>query len=132
MAIADLKYSDVTQKIIGCAFTVHNKLGNGFQEVVYQRALAVEMDKAGLKFSREEEIPIYYDDQEVGARRVDFIVEQNVMLELKALTELDKIHLAQSLNYLEAFRLDTGLLINFGSPSLEFKRLICSKSLLKK
>ena len=127
MAIANFKYSDITQKIIGCAFNVHNKLGSGFQEVIYQRALAAEMDKAGLKYSREEEIPIYYDDQNIGTRRVDFVVEQNVILELKAVAELEKVHLAQSLNYLEAFKFETGLLINFGAKSLEFKRLISKK-----
>ena len=111
---------------------MHNKLGNGFQEVIYQRALAFEMDKAGLNFSREEEVPIYYDEQEIGLRRVDFIVEQNIMLELKAITQMDDVHLAQALNYLEAFKLDTGLLINFGAPSLELKRLISKKSLFKR
>jgi len=127
MSIANFKYSDITQKIIGCAFNVHNKLGSGFQEVIYQRALATEMDKAGLNFSREEEIPIYYDDQNIGTRRVDFVIEQHVMLELKAITQLENVHLAQALNYLEAFKLETGLLINFGAKSLEFKRLISKK-----
>ena len=132
MSIADLKYSDVTQKIIGCAFSVHNKLGSGFQEVVYQRALAVEMGRAGLNFSREEEVQIYYDKEEIGSRRADFIVGQHVMLELKAVSKMDEVHFAQALNYLEAFRLDTGLLINFGAISLEFKRLISKKALIKK
>jgi GxxExxY protein len=96
-------------------------------EVIYQRALAIEMDKAGLVFSREHEMPIYYDEQEIGIRRADFIVEQNIMVELKAVAELDDIHLNQAINYLEAFKLETGLLINFGSPSLKFKRLINNK-----
>ena len=127
MSIDDLKHSDITQKVIGCAFKVHNKLGNGFMEIVYQRALAIEMEKVGLNFSREPEIPIYYDGEEIGIRRVDFIIEKNVILELKAVSNLDETHLAQSLNYLEAFNFDTGLIINFGAPSLNFKRLINSK-----
>ena len=102
---------------------VHATLGNGFQEVIYQRAMAIEMSKQGLDFSREQEIPIYYDGIEIGARRVDFLVANRVLVELKAVIRLEDVHLAQGLNYLEAFRLPTGLLINFGARSLEFKRL---------
>ena len=128
MGISDLKYSDITGKIIGCAFNVYNKLGSGYMEVIYQRALALEMRKADLIFTREHEMPVFYDEQEVGIRRADFIVEHNIMVELKAVTELNDIHLNQALNYLKAFKLDIGLLINFGSSSLQFKRLIYSKS----
>jgi len=120
----DYKYSDLTGRIIGCAMKVHSTLGNGFQEVVYQRCLAIEMEKQGLNFQREMEMPIYYDGIEVGTRRVDFLVENKIMVELKAITELEKVHLAQALNYLEAYRLDIGLLINFGGTRLTFKRLI--------
>jgi GxxExxY protein len=107
---------------IGFAMKVHATLGNGFQEVIYQRALAIEMYKANLNFARELEIPIFYDGQEIGNRRVDFLVEQQVMVELKAIVALE-VHLAQGLNYLVAYKLEKGLLINFGSRSLEVKRL---------
>jgi GxxExxY protein len=114
---------ELTDKIIGCAMKVYNTLGNGFQEVIYQRCLAIEMDKQELNYIREQEIPIYYEEIEVGKRRVDFLVEEQVMVELKALTKLEDVHLAQGLNYLTAYQLDKGLLINFGGRSLEFKRL---------
>ena len=126
------KYSDITGKIIGCAMKVHNTLGNGFQEVIYQRCLAIEMEKQGLGSEREMEMPIFYEDIEVGTRRVDFMVEGKVLVELKAVHQLDNIHLAQGLNYLEAFNLEIGLLLNFGSTKLEFKRLINEKKLKKK
>lgn len=113
----------LTHAIIGCAMRVHSTLGNGFQEVIYQRALAIEMEKQGLMFSREQEMSIFYDGIDIGTRRVDFLVEGRVLVELKALIRLEDVHLAQALNYLEAFRLPVGLLINFGARSLEFKRL---------
>ncbi|WP_114784554.1 GxxExxY protein [Botryobacter ruber] len=114
---------DLTYKIIGCAMKVHAALGNGFQEVIYQRAMAIEMGKANLAFAREQEMPIYYDQVEIGSRRVDFLVENEILVELKALTKLDDVHLAQGLNYLVAYKLDKGLLLNFGARSLEVKRL---------
>lgn len=114
---------DLTFKIIGCAMKVHTTLGNGFQEVIYQRALGIEMRKINLNFSRELEMPIYYDGEEIGTRRVDFLVENEVLVELKALTSVEDVHLAQGLNYLVAYKLDKGLLINFGAKSLEVKRL---------
>jgi len=117
------KYSELTGKIIGCAMKVHSTLGNGFQEVVYQRALAVEMEKQRLVFARELEMTIYYDSVEVGTRRADFLVQDTVMLELKAICQLEDIHLAQALNYLEAYKLEIGLLINFGSRHIEIKRI---------
>ena len=113
----------LTYKIIGCAMKVHNTLGNGFQEVIYQRCLAIELANQGLDFAREQEIPIYYEGIEVGTRRVDFLVEDQVMVELKAVSQLEDVHLAQGLNYLTAYQLEKGLLINFGGRSLEFKRL---------
>jgi GxxExxY protein len=113
----------LTFKIIGCAMKVHSTLGNGFQEVIYQRALAIEIRKAGLSFARELEMKIYYDEEEIGTRRVDFLVENEVMVELKALTVMEDVHLAQGLNYLVAYKMDKGLLINFGARSLEVKRL---------
>ena len=122
----EYKYSDITSKVIGCAMKVHTALGNGFQEVIYQRALDIEMRKAGLVFARELEMPIFYDNQEIGTRRVDFFVENKVMVELKAITQLEKVHLAQALNYLEAYKMEIGLLINFGDTSLKFHRVIKS------
>ncbi|MEO6668908.1 MAG: GxxExxY protein [Ferruginibacter sp.] len=121
------KYSDLTGKIIGCAMKVHSELGNGFQEVIYQRSLTLEMKKQGLAFNREMEMIIYYCGEEVGNRRVDFLVENKIMVELKAVAKLEDVHLSQALNYLEAYKLDTGLLINFGSKSLEFKRVTNEK-----
>ncbi|MDP6340115.1 MAG: GxxExxY protein [Candidatus Marinimicrobia bacterium] len=124
---SDYKYSDITEKIIGCAMKVHSYLGNGFQEVIYQRCLAIEFANAGLEFSRELEMPLFYYDKEVGTRRADFIVEGIVLVELKAITKLDEVHKAQILNYLKAYKLEVGLLINFGEKSLEFKRFVLSK-----
>lgn len=117
------KYSDLTSKIIGCAMTVHRELGNGFQEVIYQRALEIEMADSGIDFSREYEMPVYYKSQQIGTRRVDFLVEEIVSVELKAIIQLEDVHLAQAINYLEAYDLEVGLLINFGARSLQFKRL---------
>jgi GxxExxY protein len=114
---------DLTYKIIGCAMKVHATLGNGFQEVIYQRALNIEMYKAGLSFTRELEVSIFYEGEEIGTRRVDFLVENSIMVELKALVKMEDVHLAQGLNYLVAYKLDKGLLINFGARSLEVKRL---------
>ena len=117
------KYSELTSKIIGCAMKMHSALGNGFQEVIYQRAMAIEMADEGIGYSREHEMPVYYKGQQVGTRRVDFLVEGIVSLELKAVIQLEDVHLAQAINYLEAYDLEIGLLINFGSRSLQFKRV---------
>lgn len=129
----ELKYKDITEKIIGASFEVHKFLGNGFQEVIYQRALAYEFRKAGLAFEREIEQDIYYKELEepIGTRRADFVVEGKVLVELKAIIQLEDVHLAQALNYLKAYKLEIGLLINFGSKSLEFKRLILSPKSVK-
>lgn len=118
-----MKHEDLTHKIIGCAMKVHNTLGNGFQEVIYQRAMAIEMEKQGLGFKREMEMTIFYEGIDIGTRRVDFFVEDFVMVELKALIKLEDVHLAQAMNYCQAYNLPIGLLINFGSKSLEFKRV---------
>lgn len=121
-----LKYKDITEKIIGASFEVHKFLGNGFQEVIYQRALAWELAQAGLSYAREIEQDIFYKEltEPIGKRRADFVVEGKVLVELKAVIELEDVHLAQVLNYLKAYRLEVGLLINFGSKSLTFKRLV--------
>ena len=116
-------YEDLTKKIIGCAMEVHKRLGNGFQEVIYQRALEIEMKLAGLVFVREMEMPIFYREYEIGTRRVDFFVVEKIMVELKAIIKLEDVHLSQAMNYLEAYKMEIGLLINFGSKSLEFKRV---------
>ncbi len=121
------KYSELTAKIIGCAMEVHKILGNGFQEVIYQRALAIEMEMQGVRFQREFEIPIFYKDHPLGTRRADFFVEEKVMVELKALIKMEDDHLAQAINYLEAYKMEVGLLINFGSKSLQFKRVMNTK-----
>jgi len=118
-----MKYEDLTRKIIGCAMKVHSTLGNGFQEVIYQRAMCIEMDKLSLSFQREMEMTIYYEGIDIGTRRVDFFVEEVKMVELKALIKLEDVHLAQAMNYCQAYNLPIGLLINFGSKSLEFKRV---------
>ena len=121
-----MKYADITEKIIGAAFEVHKFLGNGFQEVIYQRALAYELRRAGLDFAREIEQDIFYKDlpEPIGTRRADFVVEGKVLVELKAVIQLEDVHWAQMLNYLKAYRLEVGLLINFGSKSMTFKRLV--------
>ncbi|MBX9850764.1 MAG: GxxExxY protein [Cytophagaceae bacterium] len=116
--------SDLTGKIIGCAMEVHRHMGNGFQEVIYQRAMEIEMQTIGLEFSREHEMEIFYKGENIGTRRVDFFVEGKIMVELKAIVQLEDVHLAQAINYLEAYGLKIGLLINFGNTSLQFKRVM--------
>ncbi|TRV44603.1 MAG: GxxExxY protein [Microcystis panniformis Mp_MB_F_20051200_S9] len=119
--------SELTGKIIGCAMEVHRTLGNGFQEKIYQRALAIEMTYQGLSFSQEHEMNIIYKGTHIGTRRVDFFVEGRIMVEIKAVIKLEDVHLAQAINYIEIYRLPIGLLINFGSRSLEFKRVMKPK-----
>lgn len=121
------KHSEITSKIIGCAMEVHRRLGNGFQEVIYQRALAIEMLMAGIQIQREFEMPIFYREKQIGTRRVDFLIEDIVCVELKAIIKLEDVHLAQAINYLEAYNIEIGLLINFGEKSLNFKRLTNKK-----
>lgn len=119
----EYKYSELTSRIIKCSMTVHSALGNGFQEVIYQRALEIEMRDSGLEFKREFKMPIFYKDHHIGTRRVDFLVEGVISVELKAVSKLDDGNFAQAINYLEAYNLEIGLLINFGETSLIFKRL---------
>ncbi len=113
----------LTHKIIGCAMQVHRTLGNGFQELIYQRALSIELNHEGLSHVREQEMEIFYRDEQIGTRRVDFLVEGKVMVEIKALEKLLPVHKAQAINYLETYNLANGLLINFGGTSLDFKRV---------
>ena len=126
----DYKYKEITESIIGASMKVHSALGNGFQEVIYQRALQIEMEDLGIKFRREFEMPIYYKEKEIGLRRVDFFVEDKIMVELKAIIQLENVHLAQAKNYLEAYNVQVGLLINSGSIILQFKRLENQKFIL--
>ncbi len=118
-----MEHEELTRKIIGCAMQVHTTLGNGFQERIYAEALQIEMAMAGLHFEREMEMPIYYRDHQIGTRRVDFFVEGCVMVEIKAVIELLDVHLAQAINYCEAYKMRIGLLINFGSRKMTFKRV---------
>ena len=118
-----MQLEEITYKINGCAMKVHNNLGNGFQEVVYQRALAIEMQLQNINFIREQEMPLQYKGYDVGTRRVDFFVEEKIMVEIKAIINLEDVHLAQAMNYVEAYNLEIGLLINFGAKSLQFKRV---------
>ena len=119
----EYKYSELTGRIIACAMEVHKILGNGFQEVIYQRALAYEMELQGISFAREFEMPVFYKKLLMGNRRVDFLVEGKISVEIKALIKMEPVSLAQGINDLEAYNLEIGLLINFGSPSLDFHRL---------
>jgi GxxExxY protein len=122
-----MEKDELTYKIIGCAMKVHNTMGPGFQEVIYQRCLAIEFEKEGLVFQREQEQTVYYKDIEVGTRRADFIVEGKIVVELKALVNLEDVHLAQAKNYTVAYDFPFGLLINFGSQSMQHKLLFNPK-----
>ena len=123
----NITIDEITYKINGCAMKVHNILGNGFQEVIYQRCLAIEMERAGLSFGREIEQIIYYEGIEVGTRRADFVVEEQAIVELKDLINLEDVHLAQTKNYVIAYDFPVGLLINFGATSLKFKKIFNKK-----
>ena len=125
----DYPESELTGKIIGCAMEVHKHLGNGFQEIVYQRALSIELYLQGISHEREKEMPLKYKGNDIGTRRVDFFVAEKIMVEIKAVIKLEDVHLAQAINYLEAYHMEIGLLINFGSSSLQFKRVMKPKKL---
>ena len=123
----EYKYSELTGKIIGCAMEVHYALGNAClpqgstarrQEVIYQRALEYEMELQKIDFAREFEMPVFYKEKQVGSRRADFLVQNKISVEIKALTKLESVHLAQGINYLEAYNLEVGLLINFGNTKI--------------
>jgi GxxExxY protein len=124
--------NELTHKIIGCAMEVHNTLGNGFQEVIYQRALVIEFSLQNLSFARELEMDLQYKSEHIGTRRVDFFVEDRVMVEIKAIEKLEGTHKAQAINYCEAYNIADGLLINFGAQSLQFHRVYNNKELKKK
>jgi len=125
--MTEYKFGEITEKIIGASFRVHGTLGNGFQEVIYQRALELELRIIPLNYLREFKMPIYYLDHQIGTRRVDFLVEEKISVELKAIINLEDVHIAQAMNYLETYNLEIGLLINFGSKRLQFHRLTNKK-----
>lgn len=118
-----MQLEEITYKVIGCSMKIHNTLGNGFQEVIYQRCLAIELERVGLSFAREKEQAIYYQGIHVGKRRADFVVEDQVIVELKAVINLENVHLAQAKNYVVAYEFPVGLLINFGATSLQYKKV---------
>jgi GxxExxY protein len=126
-----MQKDELTFTIIGCAMKVHNTLGNGFQEVIYQRCLAIELANAGLGFTREQEHTIFYNGIDVGTRRADFIIENRISVELKAIIKLEDVHLAQAKNYTVAYDFPLGLLINFGSQSLQHKLIFNPKYNIK-
>ncbi len=126
----NIDINSLTHKIIGCAMEVHKALENGFQEVIYQRALAIELTEQGLSYEREKEMSLFYKGHNIGTRRVDFFVEELVMVEIKAIEKLEGVHKAQAINYCEAYNIANGLLINFGSQSLDFKR-VYNKNLVR-
>ncbi|MBO9659173.1 MAG: GxxExxY protein [Chitinophagaceae bacterium] len=125
--MTSFKYGDITEKIIGAAFRVHAELKNGYQEVIHQRALTIEFAEIGLQFNREFEMPIFYKGKRIGTRRVDFFVCRLISVEIKAVAKLLPEHITQTLNYLEAYNIEVGLLINFGSNSLDVHRLTNKK-----
>jgi GxxExxY protein len=123
-----MEKDSLTYTIIGCSMQVHNFLGNGFQEIIYQRSLAIELCEAGINFEREVEQPVYYKEQKVGTRRADFIIEDKLVIELKAIINLENVHLAQTKNYLAGYGFKRGLLINFGATSLQYKLVFNSNT----
>ena len=120
---SSILHKDLTRSIIGCAMQVHSTLKNECQEVIYQRALAIEFQLNDLRFEREREMEIYYREKLIGTRRVDFFVENSIVVEIKAVAKLEDVHLAQAMNYLEYYKIPMGILLNFGGRSLEFKRV---------
>jgi GxxExxY protein len=124
----EYKYSETTGKIIGCSMKVHQRMRTGYQELIYHRCLVIEFKKENIVFQDEVELPIFYEGIEVGKRRVDFLIDKKVVLEIKAVSELNDTHFAQALNYLEGLNLEIGLLLNFGAKSLEIKRIINNKA----
>jgi GxxExxY protein len=124
MVKQEYKYSDITEKIIGCAMKAHSWFGPGFPEIIYQRSLLIELERAGLKCKAEVEKDIFYGEVFVGKRRLDIIVEENILLELKAIAELDNSCYNRIINYLRVFKIEVGLLLNFGTPGLQFKRFV--------
>ena len=126
--LVDVRFNDLTRKIIGCAMSVHRELGSGFPEIIYQRGLAVELKQEGLAFQSEVHLPVFYKSNNIGSRRADFLVEGQVLIELKAIAELVDSNYAQVVNYLKAYKLEVALLLNFGEASLRHRRLLHNPS----
>jgi GxxExxY protein len=126
--MSDLLYKDITEKVIGCAMKVHSYFGIGFPEMIYKRAVMIELKKAGLSFKSEVERDINYDQQLIAKRRLDLIVEDKILVELKAISETTNKDFAQVINYLNVFQIEVGLLLNFGQPSLQYKRFVSSRN----
>jgi GxxExxY protein len=122
-----MEINELTHRVIGCAMEVHNNIGNGFQEIIYQRSLAIEFSLKGITFEQEKEMYVLYKGEQVGCGRVDFFIENCLMLEIKAIDKIEDIHKNQAINYLEVYNIADGVLINFGSSSLEFKRVYNKK-----
>ncbi|NNE26158.1 MAG: GxxExxY protein [Saprospiraceae bacterium] len=122
-----MTFDDLTYKVNGLAMKIHRFLGNGFQEVIYQRCLAIELHRNNIDFLREKEQDIYYDGILVGTRRADFVIQNDIIVELKAVINLEDVHLAQAKNYVKAYDKQIGLLINFGAPSLQIKKVYNAK-----
>jgi len=117
-----MEHEDLTRKIIGCAYTVFNKLGFGFLESVYRKAMMIELGKAGIEVEEERPITVYYDEYVVGKFSADLYVEETVVVELKSVQNMVKDHEVQLVNYLKGTRKNIGLLINFGPSGVEVKR----------
>ena len=123
--VDNYKYSGITEKIIGASMTVHKNLGGGnFTEKIFQRALLLELTDMGILFESEKELPVHYKGKLIGKKRVDVLVDEKVLVELKAISQLEKIHFNQVINYLKVFNLEVGLLVNFGTDSLQVKRFV--------
>ncbi|MGI4870193.1 MAG: GxxExxY protein [Janthinobacterium lividum] len=122
--LLDTRHNKLTEKVIGCAMDVHKELGSGFPELIYQRALGVELQQVGINAEREIHLPVFYKETQIGSRRADFLIEGQLLVELKAIAELLPLSHAQVINYLKSYRLEVALLINFGAASLEFKRFV--------
>jgi GxxExxY protein len=122
--MSEIVHADITEAILGAAFEVHNTLGPGFLESIYEEALARELGLRGMAFQRQVSVPILYKNETVGTHVIDLIVDDQVIVELKAITELADIHKAVVLSYLAATKRKVALLINFGQPSLTFKRIV--------
>ena len=127
MDYGHLQYSEVTDKIVRSAIKVYTYFGSGFAELEYQKSLMVELEGAGLKFKAGTERSIYYNGRLVGKRWLDLVVEEQILVEVKAIKELDKSSYNQIINYLKVFDLEVGLLLNFGGENLQFKRFVASR-----
>jgi GxxExxY protein len=121
----NFRYSDITRKIIGASMLVHRNFGGGnFTENIFQRALLLELTESGLRYESEKELPVYYKNKLIGKKRVDIFIEGKILVELKAVGAFEKVHYNQVINYLKIFNLEVGLLINFGTSSLQVKRFV--------